>query len=202
MDLTHRLSLALAHFAELLERRLHQRVFTTEDAVRYTFFAAINHALELNPHDITLEQPHPTISGARIDTYFTLPEGTKVAAEFKYDRPIPNQSNAPRTQKAGHLLKDLFRLARLESANTLNVFVYLATTEMKTYLQNPSNGLADFFNLVEGGTLRIDDAYLSARATTLRGAAGEAIPWIVQGMLSRKLPEGHELRAYAVRRIP
>jgi hypothetical protein len=39
-------------FAELLERRLKRGVFTTEDAVRYTFFIALVQALNLRPEDI------------------------------------------------------------------------------------------------------------------------------------------------------
>ena len=53
---------ALNLFAELLERRLKRGVFTTEDAVRYTFFIALVQALSLQPEDIVLEHDHGTIA--------------------------------------------------------------------------------------------------------------------------------------------
>ena len=43
---------AITMFAELLEHRLKRGVFTTEDAVRYTFFIALVQALNLRPEDI------------------------------------------------------------------------------------------------------------------------------------------------------
>ena len=71
------------------------------------------------------------------------------AIEFKYDRTIPSEKNAPRTQKAGKIFNDLRRLAMLDAKG---VFVYLTDREMGTYLSNPANGLSDFFLLLRASS--------------------------------------------------
>lgn len=194
----HSLAPALSLFAELLERRLQLRIFTTEDAVRYTFFIALIKALGLKPEDIILEYDHSAIARAKIDTWIPLYAGIAHAIEFKYDRPIPSQRNAPLTQKAGQVLKDIFRLAQAYSADKIDaVFIYLATREMAGYF---SNQLPNFFNLKPGASLAIDSNYLDSHAATLRSAAGAVVPCTVDALLSRSWPSQHELRAWAVRR--
>ena len=139
---------ALYLLAELLERRLKRGVFTTEDAVRYTFFIALVQALSLQPEDIVLEHDHGAIARAKIDTWIPSFEGHAYGIEFKYDRPIPSGKNAPLTQKAGQIIKDMFRLAKIDTTlKAETVFVYLATREMAGYFSNPNNGLADLFGL-------------------------------------------------------
>ena len=192
---------ALQAFADLLAKRLGSSVFTTEDAVRYTFFAAVTQTLEIKPEGIVLEHNHSDIAGARIDTWIPAFGGRAYALEFKFDRPIPSERNLPRTQKAGQILKDLFRLARLHLPNSTDaVFIYLTTREMAGYFRNPANGLHDLFCLPAGHSLKIDDGYLKMRAETLRKASGEVIPCTVHTLLSRDLPCQHELRAYGVHR--
>jgi hypothetical protein len=106
---------ALNLFAELLRRRLKRGVFTTEDAVRYTFFIALVQALSLQPGDIVLEHDHGTIARARIDTWIPSFDGRAYGIEFKYDRPIPSGKSTPLTLKAGHIIKDMFRLAKIDA---------------------------------------------------------------------------------------
>lgn len=57
-----------ALFGDMLETRLLNEVFSTEDSVRYTFFAALLGAGALRPEQIILEYPHPVIARAEIDT--------------------------------------------------------------------------------------------------------------------------------------
>jgi hypothetical protein len=190
---------ALVLFAELLERRLKRGVFTTEDAMRYTCFIALIQALNLQPEDIVLEQDHGEIARARIDTWIPSFGGCAYAIEFKYDRPIPSGKNTPVTQKAGHILKDMFRLAEIGTVpKAEGVFVYLATREMAGYFSNPNNGLADLFGLKMGSSLRIDSRYLAARPETLRRSAGQVIPCTVTSICSRELSNAHQLRIFGI----
>jgi hypothetical protein len=198
-QLQHALAPGLIKFAELMGRRLQRGVFTTEDSVRYTFFIAIVEALGIDPADIVLEYPHTKIARAKIDTWIPAFGGRAFAIEFKYDRPIPSKTNQPRTQKAGNLVKDLFRLAQIHSHSAVDaLFVYLTSKEMAAYLGSAVNGLTEIFNPKEGSALRIDDRYLASRARTLRNAAGAITPCNIEVLLSRSLPGEYELRVYAV----
>lgn len=198
-QLQHVLTPGIIKFTELLDRRLQRGVFTTEDAVRYTFFIAVVEALGISPEDIILEFPHKKIPRAKIDTWIPNFGDRGFAIEFKYDRPIPSEGNQPRTQKAGNLIKDVFRLAQIHSQGAIDaLFIYLTSKEMADYLGNPTNGLRELFDLKEGKALRIDDRYLATRAGTLRNAAGAVIPCTIEGLLSRSLPDEHKLRVYAV----
>ena len=191
---------ALHLFAAFLDRRLKRGAFTTEDAVRYTFFAALIEALNLLPEDIILEQNHGSIARAKIDTWIPSLDGYAYGIEFKYDRPIPSGKNAPLTQKAGHVLKDIFRLAKIDaSLKVETIFVYLATREMAGYFGNPNNGLTDLFGLGAGASMRIDSKYIASRPETLRRAAGEVTPCIVSSLHSCEIANAHQLRIFGVR---
>ena len=81
---------AASNFADLLRVRFENAVPTTEDSVRYTFFAGLLRA-GLQPHEIVLEHRHDAIAGAEIDTFIPgIGTGPAVAIEFKYDRGIPS----------------------------------------------------------------------------------------------------------------
>jgi hypothetical protein len=175
-------------------------VFTTEDAVRYTFFIALVQAVHLLPEDIVLEHSHGTIARARIDTWIPSFCGCAYAIEFKYDRPIPSGKTTPLTQKAGQILKDIFRLATIHGTPRVEaILVYLATRAMAGYFGNPNNGLADLFGLRPGSSLRIDNRYLANRPETLRRWAGEVIPCVAETLYSSGLANDHELRVFAIR---
>jgi hypothetical protein len=96
----------------MLERRFMRGVSTSEAAIRYAFFVSLSQSLNVLPEDIVLEHDHGTIARAKIDTWIPSLNGRSYAIEFKYDRPIPSERNLPLTQKAGHLIKDLFGLRR------------------------------------------------------------------------------------------
>jgi len=73
-------------FIELLSRRLSLSIPTSEDAVRYTFFAALAEA-GMEPEKLILEYQHPDIEAAKVDAVILGDAGQpKVAIEFKYDR--------------------------------------------------------------------------------------------------------------------
>ena len=72
-------------FNDQLFTRLEKNTFTTEDSVRYTFFACLMKHTALATHDIVLEFPHNTLDGAEIDTYLPDYLGSEVIIEFKYD---------------------------------------------------------------------------------------------------------------------
>ena len=146
----------IKRFSFLLRSRLDKDIFTTEDSVRYTFFAALLESGELQPENMILEFPHPHIARAQIDTWIPSHNKETLAIEFKYDRQIPSKKNMPRTQKAGAIFNDLRRLTMLAArGDTRCLIVYLTDKEMAVYLSNPENGLSDFLGLRPGQALKI-----------------------------------------------
>ena len=215
---------ALETFGDLLDTRIGRNVFTTEDSIRYTFFAALLRESALQPADIVLEYRHPAISRAQVDTWIppengreglavefkydrkipsdknaprTQNEFVRLAVEFKYDRKIPSDKNAPRTQKAGKIFHDLYRLGRIPS-NMQRLLIYVAGAEMTAYFKNPSNGLVDFFGLPKGNSMLIDSAFLAERSATFVKSAGEVPNIKAVTLYSRSLPKNHELRVFEV----
>ena len=68
--------------------------------------------------------------------------------------------------------------------------------EMAAYLSKESNGLADFFLLYPGNTLRVDTRYFDGKSKTFTKAAGGPFDTNVTCLQSGSLPGGHELRIY------
>lgn len=189
----------LDEFAALLDRRLRAGAPTSEDSIRYTFFAALVTAGGLAPEEVVLEYPHPAIPRAKIDTWLPEYQGSAVAIEFKYDRDLPGGRNIPRTQKAGALFKDLYRLVQvIEQTGARGLFVYVTNAQMASYLANPQNGLNGFYELVPGAMLRIDSALLRSRAQTFRNAVGTEFTANITGKLQAALADQHALRIYEV----
>ena len=188
----------LENFADLLDERLKHEVITTEDSVRYTFFAALIDT-GVKPHEVVLEYPHPAIDRAKIDTWIPAHDGRSVALEFKYDRDPPGGMNQPKTQKAGSVFKDLHRQVRVaEGVKIRSYFVYVTSEEMAVYFRNPNNGHAEFWDLATGHTLDIDEAYFAAKPKTFMNALGGAFKARVVGACRRTLAGGNHLRAYEV----
>ncbi len=124
----------IAEFSKLLDVRLKQDVYTTEDSIRYTFFAALLEVGDIRPDQVILEYAHPAIQRARIDTWITSLDGEAVAIEFKYHREIPSGKNSPRPMKAGQLFHDLKRLTLIEhSAPARSLLVFVTDEEMAAY---------------------------------------------------------------------
>lgn len=187
-------------FGELLHARLERGAFTTEDSVRYTFFAALLEREELKPEDVVLEFSHPSIPGAEIDTWIPNLGGAAIAVEFKYDRDIPSGRNTPRTQKVGKVFHDLYRLGQLDPT-AKRLFVYLASSEMTKHFMSERNNLSEFFGLKPGISLRIDEQFCAGRAKTFLSVLGTIPNVEAVGVYCRSLPKSHELRAYEVKRI-
>ena len=192
------LASALESFAKLLSQRLDLRVATTEDSIRYTFFAALLTS-GLEPYRVVLEFPHLEIKGARVDTVI-LDEKFEpsTAIEFKYDRRNPGGTNQPLPLKAGSAFADLGRLAKLPESQT-RLFVHVMDGELSRYLASPRNGLNALFNLREGSELIIDAAFLNGRSPTFMGRIGTWPNGIrVRCLTSLDLPNEHFLRIYQI----
>lgn len=185
-------------FADLIRERIEAGTPTTEDSVRYTFFAAL---LEngVAAKDVVLEYPHPAIARAEVDTWLPSYQGVAVAIEFKYDRDPPGGKNQPRTQKAGSVFRDLRRLS-LTAAETKakSYFVYLTTAEMAIYFRNPNNGHHGLFGLRPGETTTIKNSYFEGKPNTFMATLGEKFEATLTTVMSRSLPAGYELRIYEV----
>ena len=145
-----------------------------------------------------MEYRHPGIAGAEIDTWIPVLGGVGVAVEFKYDRGIPSGKNAPRTQKAGKVFHDLFRLGQI-APEMRRLFVYVTGREMATYFANPSNGLREFFTLGSGRTLRIDREFIAGKSATFLGSVGKIPDVELIALFGRSLPNDHEVRVYEIR---
>ncbi len=128
-------------FSRLMNERLSNSVHTTEDSIRYTFFWAT----QLPPTSIVLEEFHSKKARERIDAILHLPDGKKVAVEFKYHKALRTGSARPRPLQAGSVVADLERLNRYRDADE-KYLVYVTDQEMVRYMKNARNGLADLFD--------------------------------------------------------
>jgi hypothetical protein len=97
----------------------------------------------IDPSHIILEYPHSNISCGYIDTYIPPQRGHyELAIELKFDREIPSGRNTPRTQKAGRVFADIFRLALFVPHNNVHrYFVYVTDREISTYFRTPLTSL-------------------------------------------------------------
>lgn len=189
---------ALQLFVTLISRRLELRVATTEDSIRYTFFAALL-ASGLEPEQVVIEYPHSAIKGARVDTMI-LDEHFEPSAsiEFKYDRMNPGGTNQPLPMKAGAAFADLSRLAKLPEKQ-IRLFVHVMDRELARYLASPRNGLHDFFSLLEGDDLVIGATYFNGRSQTFMNRKGNWSDDIsVRCLSSLALPNDHFMRIYKI----
>ena len=87
-----------SQFADLLDVRFRNEIYTTEDAVRYTMFASMLYQ-DIPSDSLSFEHPHPTLKRAKIDTWLQIDGEKPIAIEFKYDRGIPSGRNLPGPQK-------------------------------------------------------------------------------------------------------
>ena len=175
------------------------KVPTTEDSIRYTFFAALIASGEIEPHEVLLEVPHPKIRRAKIDTVLPSLSGRPIAIEFKYDREIPSSSAVPKPQNAGELFKDFSRLA-LYTTNPEpeRLLVYCTDHVMVKYFQNIVNGHTAFFSLALRERLMVDDAYIASKPAAFQKALGTELLVELECVWSESLPNHHELRIYNV----
>lgn len=181
-------------FSKYLQTRLLKNVYCTEDSVRYTFFAALLRSTNLNPEDLILEY-HPNIPNAEIDTFIPSYDGTGVVMEFKYDRKIPSQKNAPRPQKAGKLFNDMSRLLRFDETGVcIRIFIYLTDDEMANYMQNQNNNLSEFFKLQKEQKFIIDATFFNNKSITFQNSVGSIFDANLLTLFSRKITDDHYLK--------
>jgi hypothetical protein len=190
----------IGRFTELLKGLLDGgRV--SEDRVRYALFVALRERTGIRDDEIMLEWPHPSIRGAKLDGFLCGCEGHGACAwELKYDRATPGGSNQPRSNKAGALINDFFRLAGLDETGGIErILIYLTDAEMARYFQNPRNGFEALFGLGAGARFRIDREFLAPRAASVRQkVTAPIIPCYAIGVAQASLPRDHQMRLYAV----
>lgn len=188
-------------FSKELEKRFSFSIYTTEDSVRYTLFYCLAQS-GYKPIDIVLEYPHPSIPNARVDTYIPMKEGRKggIVFEFKFDRAIPSGKNTPRTQKAGKVFADLFRLALFNNNSPLSkYFIYVTDEEMATYFTNPSNKLDPFFQLLPEKTLQINHSFFDNYSSTFKNSIGIHIAdFSLKCVFKKDYSSNYWLRIYQV----
>ena len=183
-------------FADLLDRRFGTAIPTTEDSVRYTFFAALLQ-VGVRPEEVVLEYPHPSIRSAEVDTWLPHYVSGAVGLEFKYHRDPPGGKNQPKTMKAGDVYADIRRLAMLrETTAATCYFVYVTTREMAVYFQNPRNDCHDMFNLTS--TIEIKPEWFSSRPSTFTKAVGEPFGARITGVFSRDIGADYFIRIVQV----
>ncbi len=187
-------------FADLLCSRIENKVYTTEDSVRYLFFAAM---LENNikPNNIVLEFPHPKIERAQIDTWLPVFNGNPVAIEFKYDRPVQTQSKATmnKTDRSGAVFEDLRRLQlACHDSPTECYFIYATSIEMHKYFNNKNNRHVEFYNLCPGYSFEITSEYFNNRPKSFSKRIKGEFETKVVNVLKRNLPKEHYLRIFRV----
>lgn len=185
-------------FANLLDSRLRDGVLTTEDSLRYTLFVSmLNH--HVPPNSVILEYPHPEIPRAQIDTWISEYCDNSIAIEFKYDRKTPGGKNQPKTQKAGSVFQDLFRLQLANKKTEADCyFIYLTDVEMYVYFTNPDNGHHELFELPQHAVFRVDKNYFSERSQSFMNKLKEPFEMSITNVSGRSLSGEHHLRIYRV----
>ncbi len=192
----------LDRFANLLMVVMRRQERMSEDGIRYCLFTSIRERLGVGDAEIVIEHRHPKIKGVRLDCF--LPASPKHGAavwELKYDRAIPSGGNQPRSNKAGSLLNDFFRLAAVDEPQDLErIVIYLTDAEMASYFRNPRNGLDALFDLGAGAKFRIDANLLASRAPSVRNKIKvPVLPCYAVGKFATGLSARNELRLWEVR---
>jgi len=189
-------------FVNLLNERFLTRALTTEDSVRYTFFYAILSRGMHRHTDVILESPHPCIERAKIDTLvLARASQPSVALEFKYDRGNPGRKNQNRTQRAGAVFNDVFRLVHVPRTTAeAKYLVYLTDPEMAKYFRKPSNGLNGFFELHEGQLFAVTPEFIAERPKSFQEPLkASQVECTLIGLINREIAGEHSLRIYEVK---
>lgn len=193
----------LDHFVSLLSERFAEGVFTSEDAIRYTFFHALTAEGGYSPRAVTLEEPLPHHRGRRIDTVVYDRGGRRVLIlEFKYHRIAA--ATQPKPQLAGGIFRDLFRLAYAQATwRSTALFVYATDAGMADYLRRPRHGLDRFFDLAPGQTLEVGAESVQGRSPTfVKSLEGFLYPGAITCVRKLSLPSDQHLRVYSVEHKP
>lgn len=190
---------SLASLATALQHRFNLGLHTTEDAVRYTFFASILSELKCGPERLILEYPHPKRERALVDAWISSwNDEPEIALEFKFHRRPPDAKNRPRTMLAGSILSDLSKLADFDDSKVVRrIFVYVYGAEMQQYYNNKNNGMTDLF--VQGSTdVLVTDQILEGKSETFLNNAGPIVPCRLSPLVREQISEHFRLLAYEV----
>lgn len=191
-------------FSDLLDERFRRKVYTTEDSIRYTFYAALLSTTELKPIDLILEYDHGGIQGAKIDTVVCGSNGSPaIAVEFKYDRSNPGGSNQNRTQRAAAVMNDIFRLVKFPSSPvTDKYFIYITDSEMAKYFRKVTNRLQDIFDLTGPAQFPITASRFQSLSPTFTTHIADLVcDCAVASAYSAELSGDHCLRAFQVHAV-
>ena len=188
-------------FAVLLQERFASGVLTTEDSVRYTFYAALTQTCGLRHTDIVLEYPHPAKALKKVDTVvMATARQPSMAFEFKYDRRMEQGTTMNRTQRAGKLFEDIFRLAALPANSAeLKYLVYVTDIVMAHYFRREQNRFDHVFELAAGTYIDLHERYFDGYRKSMTAIIAEvACACRVSLFFSRELPGNHFIRVYKV----
>lgn len=186
-------------FLSLLNERYSSGVYTSEDSIRYTFFYSLMIMDSYLHTDIILESPHPTIQRAKLDTYiYSRGKRPSLAIEFKYDR--SRKDNQTRTENAGKLFKDIFRLARMPNIeNEKHYLIYITDNEMAKYFRNTRNRLNNFFDLPIRNHFYVRKSILENRPYSfLKHTSNLFINCALACVSSNKIIDNYLIRIYEV----
>lgn len=162
---------AFQSFGKLLNERVNNNIYSTEDSIRYLFFEEYLSEMCTTKNDFIMELPleSPILnadcrylyqtnnSRPELDALFFTQKLGKVAIEFKYHRKTTD-SSFPHPDAAGSLFNDIHRLSFIKGCSK-KYFVYVTDGEMDKYLDNnkrPSH-LRRFYTMNCGDNTKIDD---------------------------------------------
>ena len=191
---------SLKVFTTALQHRFEQGIHTTEDAVRYTFFASLLSELSCGPERLILEYPHPRRNRALIDAWISpIESDPAVALEFKFHRRPAEAKNRPRTMLAGSVVSDLFKLADFDVGSRVRrIFVYVYGLEMNSYYGNLANGMAGLIDLRSSAEFLLTERYLEGKSATFRVHSGTVVPCRLKSLVKEEIHGHFRLRAFEV----
>jgi hypothetical protein len=202
---------AFESFKKLLEERLQRNTCRCEADTGSEFFltlvkSGVGHA------DVLFEVNHPAPENIalradkrkKIDLVITpaLDQQWQAAIEFKYDHRL--DAGGTKTQKAGALLGDIFRLAAIPSKKFPNKYlVYVTDPDMQTYWRHNNvegvNYLLDTDNQdLASENLLGGEETLSTKIKQSLGAIVPPASCSVQIVYSADLPNRHVLRIFQI----
>jgi hypothetical protein len=192
---------ALELFSELLQERLKRHRTLTEDEIENSLNYSLVERGNLAEFEIRMEFEHPSLPEKKLDSYVAASDSHGAAAwEVKYDRKPPGGMNQPKSNKAGALINDVFRLAGLSEDEQLErVLIYVTDEEMVGYFKNPRNQFGSFFDLAPGESFPFDSAWVASLSASVKKwvkAPGKLCR--VNAIYSAQLSANVALRVYAV----
>ncbi len=188
-------------FAELLQERLKRQRNLNEDEIQ----DSLNHSLiergNLAEFEIRMEFEHPSLPGKKIDSYVAASDSHAAAAwEVKHDRRPPGGMNQPRSNRAGALINDIFRLASFsEDEDMERILVYITDEEMVGYYRNSENQFGSFLDLGPAESFTLDPFWVASLSASVRKwvkAPGKLCR--VNAIFSAQLSTRVALRVYTV----